>query len=82
LIIDHQKVCRLQLALHQVLAVKESQRVQRGREHFLHFVGRKGPLEKYLRESLLGIFHYDEQKLPPSELAQTCIEKPNQVRMR
>ena len=81
MIIDHQNVCRLQLALHQVLAVKESQRVQGGREHFLHFVGSKGPLQKYLRESLLGIFHYDEEKLAAAELAQTCIEKPNQVRM-
>ena len=68
LIIDHQKVCRLQLALHQVLAVQESQGVQGGKEHFPHFIGRQGPVGKHLSESLFGVFHYDEEKLgrPPS----------------
>jgi hypothetical protein len=82
LIIDHQKVCRLQLALHQALTVKESQGIQDGREHLLHFVGSKDPLEEDLRERLFGIFHYDEEKLAASELAKTCVEKPNQMRMR
>ena len=81
LIIDDEKVCRLQLALHQVLAVKESQGIQGGKEHFVHFVGSKGPVGKDLSERLFGIFHYDEEKLATSELAQTGVEKPNQVRM-
>ena len=61
--------------------MKEGQRVQGGREHLLHFLDSQGPLEKDLIESLVGIFHDDEEKLAASELAQTCIEKPNQVRM-
>ena len=81
MIIHHQKVCRLELGVHQVLAVKESQGVQGGWEHFPHFVGSKGPVRKDLRESLFGIFHHDEEKLAAAELAQTCVEKPNQVRM-
>src|SRR6266853_2536191 len=81
LIIDHQKVCRLQPALHQVSAVKESQGIQGGDEHFPHFVGSQGPVRKDLRESLFGIFHYDEEKLVTPELALTCVEKPNQIGM-
>jgi len=61
--------------------VKESQGVQGGKEHFPHFVGSKGPVGKDLRESLFGIFHYDEEKWLTSELAMSCVEKPNQVRM-
>jgi hypothetical protein len=34
-----------------------------------------------LRESLLRIFHYDEEELMASELAQTRVEKLDQVRM-
>ena len=47
----------------------------------MHFVGSKGPVGKDLSERLFGIFHYDEEKLATSELAQTGVEKPNQVRM-
>ena len=36
---------------------------------------------KDLSERLFGIFHYDEEELATSELAQTGVEKPNQVRM-
>jgi len=82
LIIDHQNICRLQLALHQALGVKESQGIQDGREHLLYFVGSKGPLQEDLRERLFGVFHYDEKELAASELAQTRVEKANQVRMR
>jgi len=61
--------------------MKESQGVQGGKEHFPRLVGSKGPVGKNLSESLLGIFHYDEQKWATSELTTTCVEKPNQVRM-
>jgi len=44
------KFAGFQLALHQVLAVKESQGVQGGKEHFPHFVGTKGPGGEDLRE--------------------------------
>ena len=81
LIIDDEKVCRLQLALHQVIAVKESQGIQGGKEQILHFLGSKSPVAKDLSESLFGIFHYDEEKLATSELAQTCVKKPDQARM-
>jgi hypothetical protein len=81
LIIDDQKVWRLQLALHQAFAVKESQGVEGGKQHFPHFVGSKGPVGKNLSESLLSIFHYNEEKLVPPELATTRVEKANQVRM-
>jgi hypothetical protein len=81
LIIDDQKVWRLQLALHQVFAVKESQGVEGRKQHFPHFVGSKGPVGKDLRESLFSIFHHDKEKLVTSELATTRVEKANQVRM-
>ena len=44
LIVDHQEVWRLQVTLHQVLAVKESQGVEGGKQHFPHFVGSQGPV--------------------------------------
>jgi len=62
--------------------VKKSQGIQGGGQHLLHFVGSKSPLEQDLREGLFGVFHYDEEKLAAAELAQTCIEKPNQMRVR
>jgi hypothetical protein len=43
LIVDDQNVGWLQSALHQVLAVKETQGIQGGNEHFRHFAGSKGP---------------------------------------
>ena len=81
MIIDDQDVCWFQLALHQAHAVKESQGVQGGKQHFPHFVGSKRPLGKDLRESLFSVFHHDEEKLQAPELAATRLEKPNQVRM-
>ena len=81
LIVDDQDVGRLQLALHEVFAVKEGQSVERGKQHFPNFVGSKGPVRKDLRERLFSIFHHDEQKLLASELAMTCVEKPNEMRM-
>jgi hypothetical protein len=35
---DHQDVGRLQPTLHQVFAVKETQSIEEGRQHFTHFV--------------------------------------------
>ena len=81
MIIDDQKVWRLQLAVHQIFAVKESQGVEGGNQHFPDFVGSKGSAGKDLRESLLSIFHHDEEKLVIAELATTRVEKANQVRM-
>src|ERR1035441_3028654 len=68
LIIDDQKVRRLQAAMHQVLAVKEGQGVEGGRQQFLHFVEGQGPTKKYLRETLLRIFHDHEEKRVSSQL--------------
>jgi hypothetical protein len=36
---------------------------------------------KNLSESLFGVVHHDEEKLPTVVLAQTCVEEPNQVRV-
>ena len=69
------------MALHQTLAVQESQCVKGGRQQFLNFLRRKRPVAKDLTESLLGIFHHDEEKLAASELTQARVEKLNQVRM-
>jgi hypothetical protein len=67
--------------MHQVFAVKESQGVEGGTKHILHFVGSESPAGKELGESLFGIFHHDEKKLLISELAATRLEKANQVGM-
>src|ERR1700680_4949454 len=64
-----------------MLAVKESQGAQGGKQHFPYFVGSKGPLRKNLRESLFGVLHHDEEKLETSELAAPRLEKSNQMRM-
>src|ERR1700730_13566320 len=64
-----------------MLAVKESQGAQGGKQHFPHFVGSEGPLWKNLRESLFGVFHHDEEKLETFELAAPRLEESNQVRM-
>jgi len=69
------------LAMHQVFAVKKSQCVEGRKQHFPDFVGSKGPVGKNLRESLLCIFHHNEEKWVPPELATTHVEKANQVRM-
>ena len=61
--------------------MKECQPIQHGRQHFLDFVLGKGTLEQDLSERLLGIFHDYEEKLPAAELTQTCIKKPDQVRV-
>src|SRR4051812_12674356 len=62
LIIDDQDVRRLQLAVRQVVSMQETQSVERGGEHFLHFVGGQRTLRQYLCERLLGAFHNDEEK--------------------
>ncbi|SRR6266404_982129 len=67
--------------MHQVLAVKESQGVQGGKQHFPYFFGSEGSLRKNLRESLFGVFHHDEEILETSELATARLEKSNQMRM-
>jgi hypothetical protein len=81
LVVDDQKVWRLQLAVHQVFTVKKSQGVEGRKQHFPDFVGGKGPVGKNLRESLLRIFHHNEEKWVPPELATTRVEKANQMRM-
>ena len=42
--------------MHQVLAVKEGQGIEGGGEHFPHFLGSQGPVEKKLGKSLDEIF--------------------------
>ena len=61
--------------------MKESQSIQNGRQHLLHFVLSKGALRQNLGERLFGIFHYDEEKLTTTELAQTCVKQSDQMRM-
>ena len=79
---DDQKVWRLEPALHQILAVEISQRIQGCRQQVSHLVGHQGAAGKNLREVLLRIIHHDEQKVVPSELATARVEQANQVRMR
>ena len=61
--------------------MKESQSIDDGRHHLLHFIAAKGALPQDLRERLVGIFHYDEKELTAAELAQACVQKSDQVRM-
>src|SRR6266404_6856027 len=82
LIIDDQKVWRLEPALHQILAVEIGQRIQGCRQQVPHLVRSQGPAGKNLSEILLRMIHHDEQKVVPPELATARVEKAHQVRVR
>ncbi len=82
LVTDHQDVGRLQLPLHELAAMQERQRVQRGKQHFASLAGRERTMSENLREILIGEFHDDEQEMALAELATPRVEQPDQARMR
>src|SRR5882757_6195050 len=61
--------------------MEESQAGQDGNQHVPHLVGSKGALGKNLRESLISVFHHDEDKLEISQPAAARLENSNQVGM-
>ena len=81
LISNHQDVCRLQLALHQVSAVQERQCVQGRQQHFSRFVVRQGAVQQQLRKSLVGVLHDGVQMGQPVQLAPAPLPQAKQVRM-
>ena len=82
LIIDDQKVWRLEPAVHQLPAVEIRQGAKGCRQKFPHLAGSQGPAGKYLPEMLIRIIHHDEEKVVSPELTAARVEKADQVRVR
>src|SRR5262249_42899173 len=66
--VGEQDVGWLQPTMHQFVPMEEPQRREHGTHRPLQGARRKAALRQQLRESLLGIFHDDEQELQSLDL--------------
>lgn len=81
LIADGKNIRRLQLKMHQMPAMQESQGLERRSQHLQQLVGMQSATVQNLRERLVGIFHDDKDELLVRKSIASRLEQPNQIGM-